>query len=162
MPQDLDRRGLVGRHAHPAGRREIGDRIAHCDAEIVRLEAKLAELHRQLEAHSPVVAARTTWERKHGSGLQRLHDLDRTSELIERVDHVATRRLGRGAEGSLGIELGLSAPIVTADVLPGGPGVFRKARGVRRPVSPDSTSGSSHLDSQLQELMRFDAPCLGP
>jgi hypothetical protein len=51
------------------------------------------------------VAARTTWERQHGVELQRLHDLDRSIELIERLDHVATRRLERSAERSLGIEL---------------------------------------------------------
>ncbi|MGH9193543.1 MAG: hypothetical protein ACRDZ0_13870 [Acidimicrobiales bacterium] len=35
------------------------------------------------------------------------HDLDHNIDLIERLDHVATRRLERGAERSLGIELGL-------------------------------------------------------
>ena len=40
-----------------------------------------------------------------GIELQRLHDLDRNIVLIERLDHVATRRLERGAERSLGIEL---------------------------------------------------------
>ena len=103
--QDLDRLGPIGRRTHPARRREIEDRIARCDAEIVRHDVKLADLDRQLEAHAPAVAARTTWERQHGVELQRLHDLDRNIELIERLDHVATRRLERGAERSLGIEL---------------------------------------------------------
>ena len=94
------------RQTHPpARRREIEDRIARFDAEIVRHDVKLADLDRQLEAHTPAVAARTTWERQHGVELQRLHDLDRNIELIERLDHVATRRLERGAERRLGIEL---------------------------------------------------------
>jgi conjugative relaxase-like TrwC/TraI family protein len=103
--QYLDRLGLIGRRTHPARRREIEDRIARCDAEIVRHDVNLADLDRQLEAHAPAVAARTTWERQHGVELQRLHDLDRNIELIERLDHVATRRLERGAERSLGIQL---------------------------------------------------------
>ena len=103
--QNLDRLGPIGRRAHPAKRRQIEDRIARCDAEIVRHDAKLADLDRQLEAHTPAVAARTTWERQHSVELQRLHDLDRNIELIERLDHVATRRLERGAERSLGIDL---------------------------------------------------------
>ncbi|MGH9289176.1 MAG: MobF family relaxase [Acidimicrobiales bacterium] len=103
--QDLDRLGPIGRRTHPARRREIEDRIAGCDAEIVRDDVKLADLDRQLEAHAPVVAARSTWERQHGVELQRLHDLDRTIELIERLDHVATRGLNRGVERSLGVEL---------------------------------------------------------
>jgi AAA domain/TrwC relaxase len=103
--QNLDRLGPVGRRAHPARRHEIEDRIGRCDAEIVRHDAKLADLDHQLKAHTPAVAARTTWERQHGVELQRLHDLDRSIELIERLDHVATRRLERSAERSLGIEL---------------------------------------------------------
>jgi conjugative relaxase-like TrwC/TraI family protein len=103
--QDLDKLGPIGRRTHRARRCEIGNRIARCDAEIVRHDVKLADLDRQLEAHTPAVAARTTWERQHGVELQRLHDLDRNIELIERLDHVATRRLERGAERSLGIEL---------------------------------------------------------
>jgi conjugative relaxase-like TrwC/TraI family protein len=103
--QHLDRLGPIGRRAHPARRREIEDHIARRDAEIVRHDVKLADLDRQLEAHTPAVAARTTWERQHAVELQRLHDLDRKIDLIERLDHVATRRLERGAERSLGIEL---------------------------------------------------------
>jgi conjugative relaxase-like TrwC/TraI family protein len=103
--QDLDQLGPIGKRAHPARRREIEDRIARCDAEIVRHDAKLADLDRQLKAHTPAVAARTTWERQHSVELQRLHHLDRNIELIERLDHVTTRRLERGAERSLGIEL---------------------------------------------------------
>jgi hypothetical protein len=103
--QDLDRLGLIGRRTHPARRRQIEDRIARADAAIVRHDVKLADLDHQLEAHTPALAARTTWERQHGIELQRLHDLDRNIELIERLDHVATRPLERGAERSLGIEL---------------------------------------------------------
>jgi hypothetical protein len=103
--QDLDKLGPIGRHTHPARRREIEDRIARCDAEVARHDVKLADLGRQLEAHAPAVVARTTWERQHRVELQRLHDLDRNIELIERLDHLATRRLERGAERSLGIEL---------------------------------------------------------
>ena len=103
--QDLDRLGPVGKRAHPVRRRDIEDRITRCDAEIVRHDAKLADLDRQLQGHTPAVAARTTWERQHSVELQRLHHLDRNIELIERLDHVATRRLERGAERSLGIEL---------------------------------------------------------
>ena len=102
--QDLDKLGPLGRRAHPARRREIGNRIARCDAEIARHEAMLAELDRQLEAHAPAVAARTTWERQHGVELGRLHHLDRNIELIERLDQLAIRRLERGAERSLDIE----------------------------------------------------------
>jgi conjugative relaxase-like TrwC/TraI family protein len=103
--QDLDRLGLIGRRTHPARRREIEDRIARCGAELVRHDVKLADLDHQLEAHTPALAARTAWERQHGVELQQLHDLDRTIELIERLDHVATRRLEPGAERSLGVEL---------------------------------------------------------
>jgi hypothetical protein len=103
--QDLDRLGPIGRRTHPARGREIEDRIARCDAEIVRYDVKLADLDRQLEAHARAVAARATWERQHGVELRRLHDLGRNIELIERLDRVATRRLERGAERSLGIEL---------------------------------------------------------
>jgi conjugative relaxase-like TrwC/TraI family protein len=103
--QNLDRLGPVGRRAHPARRRQIEDRIARANGEIVRQDVKVADLDRQLEAHAPAVAARATWERQHGVELQRLHDLDRNIELIERLDHLATRRLERGAERSLGIEL---------------------------------------------------------
>jgi conjugative relaxase-like TrwC/TraI family protein len=103
--QNLDRLGRIGRLTHPARRREIEDRIARCDAQLVRHDVKLADLDRQLEAHTPAVAARTTWERQHGVELQRLHDLERNIELIKRLDHVATRRLERGAERGLDIEL---------------------------------------------------------
>jgi conjugative relaxase-like TrwC/TraI family protein len=102
--QNLDRLGPVRRRTHPARRREIEDRVARCDAAIVRHDVKLADLDRQLEAHTPAVAARTTWERQHDVELQRLHDLDRNIDLIERLDHVVTRRLERSAERSLGIE----------------------------------------------------------
>jgi AAA domain/TrwC relaxase len=102
--QDLDRLGPIGKRTHRARRRYIEDRIAGFDGEIARHDVKLADLDRQLEAHTPAVAARTTWERQHGVELQRLHDLDRNIKLIERLDHVATRRLERGAERSLGIE----------------------------------------------------------
>jgi hypothetical protein len=102
--QDLDQLGPLGKRTHPARRRKIENRIAPCDVEIVRHDAKLADLDRQLEAHTPAVTVRTTWERQHGVELQRLHNLDRNIELIERLDHVATRRLERGAETSLGIE----------------------------------------------------------
>jgi conjugative relaxase-like TrwC/TraI family protein len=105
--QDLDKLGPIGKRTHRARRREIEDRVVRFDAEIVRHDAKLADLDRQLEAHAPRVAARATWERQHHVELQRLHDLDRNIELIERLDQVATRSLRRGAEPSLGIELGL-------------------------------------------------------
>jgi ATP-dependent exoDNAse (exonuclease V) alpha subunit len=105
--QDLHRLGPIGKRTHRARRREIEDRIVRFDAEIVRHDAKLADLDRQLEAHAPAAAARTTWERHHHVELQRLHDLDRNIELIERLDHVATRSLERGVEPGLGIELGL-------------------------------------------------------
>jgi conjugative relaxase-like TrwC/TraI family protein len=105
--QDLDRLGPIGRRTRPTRRREIEDRIAHCDAKVARHDSKLADLDRQLEAHAPAVVARTTWDRQHGVELQRLHDLDRNIALIEQLDHLATRNLGRGAERSLGIELGL-------------------------------------------------------
>jgi conjugative relaxase-like TrwC/TraI family protein len=103
--QDLDRLGPIGKRTHRSTRREIEGRIAGFDAEIVQHDAKLANLDRQLEVHAPAVAARTRWERQHGFELQRLHDLDHTIELIERLDQVATRSLGRGVERSLGIEL---------------------------------------------------------
>jgi hypothetical protein len=103
--QDLDRLGPIGKHTHRAMRREIEDRIARFDAEIVRHDIKLADLDRQLEAHAPAVTARATWARQHSVELQRLHDLDRNIELIERLDQVATRSLQRGLEPGLGLEL---------------------------------------------------------
>jgi hypothetical protein len=102
--QDLDKLGPIGKRAR---RREIEDRVVRFDAEIARHEAQLADLDRQMEAHAPGVAARATWERQHHVELQRLHDLDRNIELIERLDQVATRSLPRGVEPSLGIDLGL-------------------------------------------------------
>jgi hypothetical protein len=103
--QDLDKLGPLGSRTHRARRRHIEDRIAGFECEIVRHDVKLAGLDRQLEAHAPVVAARTTWERQHGVELQRLHDLDRNIEMIERLDQVASRRLQRGAKRGLGIGL---------------------------------------------------------
>ena len=105
--QDLDRLGPIARRIRPARRRAIEDRMARFDAEIVRHDTMLADLDRQLEAHAPVVAARTTWERQNGGELQRLHDLDRHIELIERLDQVVTRNRDQRVERSLGVELGL-------------------------------------------------------
>jgi hypothetical protein len=61
--EDLDRRGRIDRRTRPARRRQIEDRIARSDAEIARHDSKLAALAQQLEALTPVVADRTTWER---------------------------------------------------------------------------------------------------
>jgi hypothetical protein len=51
------------------------------------------------------VTARATWVRQHSVELQRLHDLDRNIELIERLDQVATRSLQRRLEPGVGLEL---------------------------------------------------------
>ncbi len=105
--QDFDKLGPIDRRTHPARRREIEDRIARFEREIVRHNVKLADLDHQLEAHAPAAAARTTWERQHGVELQRLHDLDRNIELIERLDKITVRNLDRRVERGLGVELGL-------------------------------------------------------
>ena len=103
--QDLDKLGPLGRRTHRARRRHIEDRIAGFECEIVRHDVKLADLDRQLEAHTPAVTARATWARWYSLELQRLHDLDRNIELIERLDQVATRSLQRRLEPGLGLEL---------------------------------------------------------
>jgi hypothetical protein len=105
--EDLDRRGPIGRRTRSARRRQIEDRIARSDAEIARHDSKPAALARQLEALTPVVADRTTWERQHGVELQRLENLDRSINLIERLDQIAMRNLNRRVERGLGVELGL-------------------------------------------------------
>jgi hypothetical protein len=103
--QELDRLGPIGKRTHRASRREIADRIARIDAEIVRHDVKLADVDRQLEAHTPAVTARATWARQHSGELKRLHDLDRNIGLIERFDRVATRSLQRRLEPGVGLEL---------------------------------------------------------
>ena len=103
--QDLDKLGPVGRRTRPAKRREIEDRMARFDAEIARHDTKLAELDRRLEALAPAAARRSAWERQHAPELRRLEELDRTIELIQRLDQVAARSVHLGVERGFGIEL---------------------------------------------------------
>jgi hypothetical protein len=105
--QDLDRLGPIGRRVHPARRNQIENRIALLDADIASCDAKLDDIDRQLEALAPVAANRTAWERQHGAELQRLDDLDRRIELIERLDQLGTPSPGRDATSTRGIDLGL-------------------------------------------------------
>ena len=103
--QNLNRLGLIGRRTRPARRREIEDHIANLDAQIEQHDVKLAELR------PPTRITRSGHRDPHDLGaqaavaLQRLHDLDRNIDLIERLDHVATRNLNRGVERGLGVEL---------------------------------------------------------
>jgi conjugative relaxase-like TrwC/TraI family protein len=104
---DLDRLGPIGRRTRPARRREIEHRIARFDADIATHDVELADLDRRLEALAPAAADREIRERQHGVELRRLDDLDRSIELIERLDQVAARNLNRDVERSVGIELGI-------------------------------------------------------
>jgi conjugative relaxase-like TrwC/TraI family protein len=105
--QDLDRLGPIGRRVHPARRNQIENRITRLDADIASCDAKLDDIDRQLQALAPVAANRTAWERQHGAELQRLDDLDRRIELIQRLDQLATPSPGRDATRTRGIDLGL-------------------------------------------------------
>ncbi|MGH9227241.1 MAG: ATP-dependent DNA helicase [Acidimicrobiales bacterium] len=102
---DLDRLGRIGGRTRPARRRELEGRIAHCDAKIARHDVKLAKLDRRLEAFTPAVATRRAWESQHAPELRRLEELDRSIELIERLDQIAARGIERRVERGLGIEL---------------------------------------------------------
>jgi conjugative relaxase-like TrwC/TraI family protein len=105
--QHLNTLGPIGRRAHPARRDQIENRIARLNADIASCDAKLDALTRQLEALAPAVPNRTAWERQHGAELQRLDDLDRRIELIERLDQLGTPSPGRDATRTRGIDLGL-------------------------------------------------------
>jgi conjugative relaxase-like TrwC/TraI family protein len=103
--RDLDRLGPIGRRTRPARRRKIEGRIVHYEAEIARHDLKLAELDRRLEVFAPAVAKRSAWERQHAPELRRLEELDRSIELIERLDQISARGVERRVERGLGVEL---------------------------------------------------------
>jgi conjugative relaxase-like TrwC/TraI family protein len=103
--QDLESLGPVGRRTRPARRREIEGRIAHFDAEVAKHDVKLSELDRRLEAFAPALGRRCAWERQHALELRRLEELDRSIDLIERLDQIATRGLARRVERGLGVGL---------------------------------------------------------
>ncbi len=104
---DLADLGPIGRRTHPGKRRAIEQRIADFEAEIAHTEAKLAGIGDQLAERAPAIRQRATWEHDHRPDLDRLDNLDRRIDMVQRLDNIASRGLERGLERSQGIELGL-------------------------------------------------------
>ncbi len=103
--EDLAKLGPIGRHTRRNQRREIEDRIARFEADVVGHETKLAQLDGHLNDLAPSILDRRGWEREHSGDLDRLDTLNLQIDLTERLDRVATRELQRGAELGLGMEL---------------------------------------------------------
>jgi hypothetical protein len=51
------------------------------------------------------MSSRSAWDRQHASELRRIDQLDRSIELIERLDQIAARGVERRVDRGLGVEL---------------------------------------------------------
>jgi hypothetical protein len=103
--KSLQELGPIGRRTRRRERRELEGRIGGFSADIVRHDTTAAGLEAQLADLTPEMLARTRWECERSTDLDRLDTLDRHIDLNQRLEQVAARKLERGLERGIGIEL---------------------------------------------------------